>query len=129
MRISCLQPDLFAVHEAMLETLCLCSYILFHTFRKKTFFNFSHTPLLQTLTITKHNIRIKENEEPILQLGANMRISCLQPDLFAVHEAMLETLCLCSYILFHTFRKKTFFNFSHTPLLQTLTITNTKCPK
>ena len=42
---------------------------------------------------------IKENEETILQLGANMRISCLQPDLFAVHEAMLETLCLCSYIL------------------------------
>ena len=72
---------------------------------------------------------IKENEETILQLGANMRISCLQPDLFAVHEAMLETLCLCSYILFHTFSKRTFFNFSHTPLLQTLTITDTKCPK
>ena len=47
---------------------------------------------------------IKENEETILQLGANMRISCLQPDLFAVHEALLETLCLCGYILFHTFR-------------------------
>ena len=47
---------------------------------------------------------IKENEETILQLGANMRISCLQPDLFAVHEAMLETLCLCGYILFHMFR-------------------------
>ena len=47
---------------------------------------------------------IKENEEPILQLGVNMRISCLRPDLFAVHEARLETLCLCGYILFHTFR-------------------------
>ena len=71
---------------------------------------------------------IKENEETILQLGANMRTSCLRPDLFAVHEAMLETLCLCSYILFHTFRKKTFFYFSHTPLLQALTIMDAKCP-
>ena len=41
----------------------------------------------------------KENKETTLQLGANMRINCLRPNLFAVHEAMLETLCLCSYIL------------------------------
>ena len=46
---------------------------------------------------------IKENEETILQLGANMRISYLQPDLFAIHEALVETLCLCGYISFHTF--------------------------
>ena len=47
---------------------------------------------------------IKENKETALQLGANMRISCFRPDLLAVHEALLETLCLCGYILFHTFR-------------------------
>ena len=47
---------------------------------------------------------IKEIKETTLQLGANMRISGLRPDLFAVHEALLETLCLCGYILFHTFR-------------------------
>ena len=34
---------------------------------------------------------IKENKEPIFQLGANLRISCLQPDLFLVREATLET--------------------------------------
>ena len=47
---------------------------------------------------------IKKNEETILQLGANMRISRLRPDLFAVHEALLETLCSCGYILFRTFK-------------------------
>ena len=34
---------------------------------------------------------IKENKEPIFQLGANLRISCLQLDLFLVREATLET--------------------------------------
>ena len=34
---------------------------------------------------------IKENKEAILQLANNMRISCLRPDLFAVHKATLET--------------------------------------
>ena len=56
---------------------------------------------------------IKENEEPILQLGANMRISYLRPDLFAVHEARLETLCLCGYILFHTLGRKHFLFLSY----------------
>ena len=70
---------------------------------------------------------IKENEKIILQLGANMRISCLRPDLFAVYEAMLETLCLCGYILFHTFRYKTFFislipRYSRLSLLRTLNV-------
>ena len=58
---------------------------------------------------------IKENEQTILQLGANMRISCLWPDLFAVHEAMLETLYSCSYMLFDMFGKKTFFLFLSYP--------------
>ena len=40
---------------------------------------------------------IKENEETILQSGANIRISCLLQDLFQVCEVMLETLRLCSY--------------------------------
>ena len=52
---------------------------------------------------------IKENEQTILQLGADMRISCLWSDLFAVHEAMLETLYSSSYMLFDMFGKKTFF--------------------
>ena len=72
---------------------------------------------------------IKENEETTLQLGVNMRISCLETDLFAVHVVMLEILCLRSYILFHIFQKETIFYFSHTPLLWTLINTDTKCPK
>ena len=39
----------------------------------------------------------KENKETILQLGVNMRISCLRPDLFPVCEATLETLFYLSY--------------------------------
>ena len=31
---------------------------------------------------------MKENKETILQLGANIRISCLQLDLFPVYKAM-----------------------------------------
>ena len=47
---------------------------------------------------------IKENTETILQLAANMRISCLRPNLYPVRDATLETLCLRSHILFHMFR-------------------------
>ena len=54
---------------------------------------------------------IKENEETILQSGANIRISCLLQDLFQVCEAMLETLYLCSYKLFYMFTNKTIFYF------------------
>ena len=71
---------------------------------------------------------MKENKETILQLSANMRISCLWLDLFQVREAMLETLCLCSYILIHMLRNKTIFSLSHTPLLQNFAITDTKSP-
>ena len=39
----------------------------------------------------------KENKETILQLGVNMRISCLRPDLFPVCEATLETLFYLLY--------------------------------
>ena len=60
---------------------------------------------------------IKENEETILQSGANKRISRLLQDLSQVCEAMLETLCLCSYILLHMFTNKTTFYFYCTPLL------------
>ena len=49
---------------------------------------------------------IKENTETILQLAANMRISCLGPNLYPVRDATLETLCLRSYILFHMFRNQ-----------------------
>ena len=44
------------------------------------------------------DIRIKKNKETILQLGENMRISCLRPDLSPVREATLQTLSLRSYI-------------------------------
>ena len=50
------------------------------------------------------DITMKENTETILQLAANTRISCLRPNLFPVREAMLETSCLRSYILFQMFR-------------------------
>ena len=40
--------------------------------------------------------RIKENKESILLSVANLRISCLRPDFFEVHEATLEALCLLS---------------------------------
>ena len=53
---------------------------------------------------------IKENKETILQLGVKMRISCLQPDLFPVHEAMLETICLCSHILSHNYSIQLFIS-------------------
>ena len=67
--------------------------------------------------IMQSDITIKENTETILQLAANMRISCLRPNLYPVREATLETLCLRTYILFHS-----------TPLLRTLAITDTKSP-
>ena len=51
--------------------------------------------------IMQSDITIKENTETILQLAANMRISCLRPNLYPVRE---ETLCLRTYILFHRFR-------------------------
>ena len=54
--------------------------------------------------IMQSDITIKENTETILQLAANMRISCLRPNLYPVREATLETLCLRTYILFHRFR-------------------------
>ena len=49
---------------------------------------------------------IKENQEIILQFGANMKMSYLRPHPFPVHEATLETLCFRSYTLFHMFRDK-----------------------
>ena len=54
--------------------------------------------------IMQSDITIKENTETILQLAANMRISCLRPNLYPVRDATLETLCLRSHILFHMFR-------------------------
>ena len=58
--------------------------------------------------IMQSDITIKENTETILQLAANMRISCLPqaagPNLYRVREATLGTLCLRSCILFHRFR-------------------------
>ena len=48
----------------------------------------------------------KENKETTLQLGVNMRISCLRPDLFPVCEATLKT-------LFHMLRNKTISYLSH----------------
>ena len=51
----------------------------------------------------QNDITIKENTETILQLVANMRISCLRPNLYPVCEATLETSCLRSYVLFHMF--------------------------
>ena len=54
--------------------------------------------------IMQSDITIKENTETILQLAANMRISCLRPNLYPVREATLGTLCLRSCILFHRFR-------------------------
>lgn len=54
--------------------------------------------------IMQSDITMKENTETILQLAANTRISCLRPNLFPVREAMLETLCLRSYIIFQMFR-------------------------
>ena len=54
--------------------------------------------------IMQSDITIKENTETILQLAANMRISCLRPNLYPVREATIETLCLRIYILFHRFR-------------------------
>ena len=38
-----------------------------------------------------------------------MTISVLRPDLFSVHEATLETLCLRRYIRFQMFKDKQFF--------------------
>ena len=62
---------------------------------------------------------IKENEETILQLGANMRTSCLRPDLFAVHEARLETLCLCIVTYyFICLGRKHFFLFLSYPIIK-----------
>ena len=76
-----------------------------------------------------HGIKphVDENQETILQLGANRRIFLLAAGSFSVHETTLETLCLHIYILFHMFRNKTFF-FYRTPLLQTLAITDIKSP-
>ena len=51
------------------------------------------------------DIRIKKNKETILQLGENMRISCLRPDLSPVREATLQTLSLRSYIFNFIFLK------------------------
>ena len=54
--------------------------------------------------IMQSDITIKENTETILHVAANMRISCLRPNLYPVREATLETLCLRTYTLFHRFR-------------------------
>ena len=54
--------------------------------------------------IMQSDTTIKENTETILQLAANMRISCLRPNLYPVRDATRETLCLRSHILFHMFR-------------------------
>ena len=54
--------------------------------------------------IMQSDTTIKENTETILQLAANMRISCLRPNLYPVRGATRETLCLRSHILFHMFR-------------------------
>ena len=57
--------------------------------------------------LVQSDIRIKKNKETILQLGENMRISYLRPDLSPVREATLQTLSLRSYILkFHIFEDK-----------------------
>ena len=48
--------------------------------------------------LIQSDIRIKKNKETILQLGENMRISYLRPDLSPVREATLQTLSLRSYI-------------------------------
>ena len=52
---------------------------------------------------------MNENKETVLQLGANVRISRLWPDLSPSHETTLENLRLRSYILFYTFRCKTIY--------------------
>ena len=62
----------------------------------------------------------KENKETILQLGVNIRISCLRPDLFPVCEAMLET-------LFHMLRNKTIFYLSH-PVITDFSLLKTLNP-
>ena len=58
-----------------------------------------------------------------------MRISCLQPYLFLLCEAMLETLCLLRtvHIISFTLRQNNFF-FSFTLQLWTLAIKDTKSP-
>ena len=48
--------------------------------------------------LIQSDTRIKKNKETILQLGENMRISYLRPDLSPVREATLQTLSLRSYI-------------------------------
>ena len=49
------------------------------------------------LTEYKATLRWRKIKKPFFNLGANMRISCLRPDLFPVRETTLETLCLCGY--------------------------------
>ena len=58
-----------------------------------------------------------------------MRISCLQPYLFLLCEATLETLCLLRtvHIISFTLRQNNFF-FSFTLQLRTLAIKDTKSP-
>ena len=57
----------------------------------------SITEQILRLNFMDSDITIKENKESILLSGENMIISCLQPDLFQVLEAMLEALCLLSW--------------------------------
>ena len=59
---------------------------------------------------------IKENKEPIFQLGANLRISCFQPDLYLVCEATLETWC---WVISYFWRQTNIF-LSRTPPFRTL---------
>ena len=54
----------------------------------------------------KHSSIGCEHENFLLAVGS-----------FSSYEATLETLFLCSYILFHMFRNKTIFYFSRTLLL------------
>ena len=66
---------------------------------------------------------IKENKEPIFQLGANLRISCFQPDLYLVREATLKL----NVGLYHMFGDKPIF-FSLVPRHFGPSLKDTKSP-
>ena len=67
--------------------------------------------------IMQSDTTIKENTETILQLAANIRISCLRPNLYPVRDATLETLCLRSHILFHMFRDQITYFLCYYPVI------------